>query len=187
MYYNKIKKEREQEAIRNDITMLQKLEVLPVISGKRVLDLGCGDGHPTAVLKEFGADVVGLEVNRKEIGIGIDNGYIQKKDVVLADAKEIPFKENGFDMIFGFHIGSLSYYQILQDHYISPHWENILNKCVKSLKPQGTIFLSYHLGETNNANQFFSKIGLKGIEIARHNNYNMGLADTIYVGQRIDQ
>ena len=184
MYYHKIKREeREQEAIRNDILMLQKIKVLPKLSGKYILDLGCGDGHPTAVLKEFGADVIGLEVNREDIISGINNGYIQGNDIVLGDAKNFPFRKNSFDMISGFHIGKLSYYPILQEHYISPHWEDILSNCVESLKPQGTMFLSYRLGETNNPERFFSKIGLKGIEIARHNNY-IGLADTIYVGQK---
>jgi SAM-dependent methyltransferase len=37
--------------------------VLPLTSGQRVLDLGCGVGSVTARLRELGADVVGVDLN----------------------------------------------------------------------------------------------------------------------------
>jgi GT2 family glycosyltransferase/SAM-dependent methyltransferase/glycosyltransferase involved in cell wall biosynthesis len=43
------------------------LSVLPLVKGKRVLDLACGEGYGSAILSETAAEVVGVDVSQEAI------------------------------------------------------------------------------------------------------------------------
>ncbi len=73
---------------------------------KRVLEVGCGVGLTLYyVSRKYGCRIVGLDVLedmikealRKVRKYGID----EKVDLVMADAQNLPFREESFDTIFG--------------------------------------------------------------------------------------
>ena len=58
-----------------------------------VLDIGCGRGELVLAGKRKGLEIFGIDL-RKEIYVGDKNRFIQ------ADIRELPFKENSFDLVF---------------------------------------------------------------------------------------
>ena len=58
------------------------------LAGKKVIDVGCGDGHVVKILSEAGADAAGIEPSRKAKAIGesqglnIIEGYVKKGVIV---------------------------------------------------------------------------------------------------------
>lgn len=65
---------------------------------KSVLELGCGYGRHTEILRKYTQNLIGLDISKKWLD------YAKKKypDVkfILADVHKIPFKENFFDVVF---------------------------------------------------------------------------------------
>jgi SAM-dependent methyltransferase len=73
------------------------------VSGKRVLDLGCGHGMASVVLARRGAIVAGIDLS---------NGYVEEArrraianeviaDYQQADAEHLPFADHTFDAVWG--------------------------------------------------------------------------------------
>lgn len=65
--------------------------------GKKVLDLGCGTGRLTKELLDRGAEVVGVDVSEEMLKI-LQKKFPQVK-TVLADAENLPFEDEEFDLI----------------------------------------------------------------------------------------
>lgn len=78
------------------------LEKLPSnLSGKRVLDLGCGTGYFSALLQERGADLVCVDISQGMLDKAQQRcGKKGRATFVLADAENLPFGENSFDYVF---------------------------------------------------------------------------------------
>ena len=76
------------------------LKLMGDVSGKRILDIGCGTGRYTIKLAEFGADVVGIDSSAAMLGIG--KGKIQDIDGRLTfmrgDLLHLPMADEGFDI-----------------------------------------------------------------------------------------
>lgn len=71
------------------------LELLNPRSGERILDLGCGDGELTKVLKDRGSDPVGIDPSAEFIAAACKLGL----DVRQQDARELNFNDE-FDAVF---------------------------------------------------------------------------------------
>ena len=74
------------------------------ISGKRVLDMGCGSGRFSFALGEFGAaEVVGVDYGERGLKVahdivhksGIKNIHFQKANII-----DLPFQDESFDFVF---------------------------------------------------------------------------------------
>ncbi len=75
------------------------------LSGRRVLDIGCGAGGPAAVLAgELGARVTGLDVEAPVLARARARaeamGLAGRLDFVLADPGPLPFADASFDVVF---------------------------------------------------------------------------------------
>ena len=71
------------------------LELLNPRPGERILDLGCGDGELTRVLREPGSEPIGIDSSRELIAAARTLGL----DVREQDAYEMEF-EDEFDAVF---------------------------------------------------------------------------------------
>ena len=66
--------------------------------GMKILDLGCGAGRTTRVLKDMGYDVVGVDIVRELIELAKKNH--PHIDFRVQDACQINFPDNSFDLTF---------------------------------------------------------------------------------------
>jgi ubiquinone/menaquinone biosynthesis C-methylase UbiE len=80
------------------------LSMLPDVGGRVGLDIGCGEGHNTALVAGRGAKVVGLDISprfaraaaeRRSAGTG-------QVEVLLADGLRLPFADETFDFAVAF-------------------------------------------------------------------------------------
>src|SRR5258708_5515318 len=73
------------------------------VSGKRVLDYGCGHGMASVVLARHGADVTGFdlspgyvdEARRRAVANEVAANFCE------ANAEELPFPDRSFDTVWG--------------------------------------------------------------------------------------
>jgi SAM-dependent methyltransferase len=108
------------------------LAALPEISGLRGLDIGCGEGHNTRLLAEYGARISALDIS--EVFVGLANAFQphnQAIDYTAASAVELPFPQETFDFATGF----MSLMDI-------PENEIVLKEACRVLKPGGFLQFS---------------------------------------------
>ncbi len=70
------------------------------LSGKRVLDLGCGTGYFSALLQQRGANVVCVDISYQMLNKAQQRCEDGKATFVLADAENLPFEDESFDYVF---------------------------------------------------------------------------------------
>jgi SAM-dependent methyltransferase len=83
-----------------------ELQILGDLSGRTVLELGCGAAQWSVALAEQGTHVVGLDLSAAQLG------HARRADATLplvqASGEQLPFAENSFDVVFCDH-GALSF------------------------------------------------------------------------------
>jgi SAM-dependent methyltransferase len=77
------------------------LDLLPDVTGRRCLDLGCGEGHNTRLLADRGARVVGLDHAETFVGhaSAADDGAIR---YLVGDGALLPFAAGSFEVVTAF-------------------------------------------------------------------------------------
>jgi len=98
---------------------------------ERILDVGCGDGNFSVLLKRAcGAkEVYGVEISRKGVESARKNGV--KAFQLDIDGEDLPFEENYFDAVFA---GEVIEHLFDTDHF--------LDEVHRVLKPEGIFVLS---------------------------------------------
>ena len=76
------------------------LDVLPSVDGLRVLDVGCGEGHNTRLLRERGARLTALDISETFVRAARDADA--SIDHLLADGTTLPFPNRSFDAATAF-------------------------------------------------------------------------------------
>lgn len=83
-------------------------EGLLVEGGRRVLELGCGNGKTLAALMKGGSEVIGTDFSRKGLE-ACSRSVPGPLDLVQGDARWLPFTDRSFDQVVAFHLlGHLS-------------------------------------------------------------------------------
>ena len=98
------------------------------ISGKRVLDVGCGSGDLVGILCELGADACGIDVSPAQV----ERGVRRKRALSVASMEELPFPDESFDAVVSYH----SFNNAPFDRHIS-----VLKEQYRVLKRRGAIVL----------------------------------------------
>lgn len=80
-----------------DLDLIYIIERLRVQPKTKVLDAGCGSGKNTVYLSEKGFRIYGFDVSEKAIAIA--RKRVPLGHFVVADASELPYKKNFFDVI----------------------------------------------------------------------------------------
>jgi ubiquinone/menaquinone biosynthesis C-methylase UbiE len=105
-------------------------------SGKKVLEIGVGQGTDLMQFADAGAECYGMDITDNHLMLTKKNFQLIGKQVNLqkADATQLPFSENYFDCVYSF--GVL--------HHI-PEIKNVLAEVNRVLKPGGIFMIAlYH-------------------------------------------
>ncbi|MBW6464319.1 MAG: class I SAM-dependent methyltransferase [Firmicutes bacterium] len=108
------------------------------LSEKHVLDVGCGTGISTIEIVEGKANkVCGTDISEYMLGELKKKveakGYQNVVDVILADAENLPFDDNVFDVAVSNMVLGLV-----------PNQEKMIREMIRVVKPGGVIALSTH-------------------------------------------
>lgn len=101
-----------------------------------VYDLGCGPGHVTRYLSEYGADITGIDLSSQMIeqarrlnpGISFQTGNMARLDLQDESAA-----------------GIVAFYSII--HFPREQVVTVLQEFLRVLEPNGLLFLAFHLGQ----------------------------------------
>ena len=133
--YNKISKEYSQSAeLRDDRSQIlapTAKKLLGEIQSLNVLDLACGDGYFTRLIKEWGAKrVVGIDISKNMIEIARkkESTLHHEIEYMVGNASELP-SIGEFDVVFA---GFLLHYAKNREEL-----QSMLNGISNSLKPAG--------------------------------------------------
>jgi ubiquinone/menaquinone biosynthesis C-methylase UbiE len=88
----------QKDSERNEVRYLHRYADF---GGKRVLEIGCGDGRLTWRYADAARYVAGIDLNRDDLRIAsIERGSDFEKTVALAQADSIrlPFRDDAFDL-----------------------------------------------------------------------------------------
>ena len=134
--YDKFAKERQellkkgQKRPHRFIEKPMMRELLPNLTGKKVLMLGCGTGEESLMLNEFGAtDIVGIDLSEESIRLAKES--YPNCEFVVGDMHTLPFEDNAFDFV----------YSSLAIHY-SETPENVYKEIYRVLKQDGQLLFS---------------------------------------------
>lgn len=77
------------------------LGLVGAVQGKRVLDLGCGDGALSVLLARAGAEVTGLDADPRMVTAARDRASRANAAVTLieGDVRQLPFADDTFDVV----------------------------------------------------------------------------------------
>jgi SAM-dependent methyltransferase len=107
------------------------LRLLGDVSGRRVLDAGCGTGYFSRILADRGADVTGVEPAESMLAFAREKALAREKKAerisyVQADLARLPHLGDPFDAV----VCSMVLMAI-------PDWKPAMRACVDSLRPGG--------------------------------------------------
>jgi len=78
--------------------------VRPNTKGKRVLEVGCGDGYGSAYLAEVASEVIGVDYERDVIAKAQNKYRAPNLCFSYMEAANLEFEENSFDIICSFQV-----------------------------------------------------------------------------------
>ena len=105
-------------------------------SGKRVLEVGCGNGYTLGKYAQAGAEVYGIDVTETAVDISRKRFVFQKLkgDFIVGNAEDLPYENDFFDCVCS--MGVL--------HHV-PDTEKAVSEIHRCLKPGGRlIVMVYH-------------------------------------------
>ena len=95
-----------QSRERTVLGLLKAAGLLP-LSGREILDVGCGDGSQLESLKRYGAEEDRLHgIDLLETRVDAAKRRLTQADVRNADARSLPFAEGSFDLVLAFTLFS---------------------------------------------------------------------------------
>ena len=107
------------------------LDIFSRYKFERILDVGCGDGNFSVLLKEAckAKEVYGIEISEKGVEMARKNGV--KCYQLDVDEEDFPFEDNYFDAVTAFE---------LIEHLFDP--DHFLDEVYRVLKPNGIFVLT---------------------------------------------
>lgn len=106
--------------------------------GKLILEIGCGMGTDSRHISRRQADIVSLDLSFNNVDFTLKGMHLLNLTGmgVCADAENLPFKDNAFDVVYSF--GVLHH---------TPDTQKAINEIYRVLKPNGKcVTMLYHKG-----------------------------------------
>ncbi len=106
--------------------------LVPALTGKTVLDLGCGMGHLAHWCVQQGAlKVVGVDISERMLAIARERHSAENIEYQRGTLEDFSFPEGSFDVV----LSSLAF------HY-TDDYHGVIRRVVSCLKPSGTLIAS---------------------------------------------
>ncbi len=128
------KVQQDGDPFRSRVLVPNILQLIPPISGKLVLDAGCGEGHLSRILVQNGADVIGIDYSKEMINHAIRVEEIQPLGIeyyVRSISNLEQFDKSQFDCV----VSNMVVMDI-------PDIVSTFDEISRVLKPHGTFLLS---------------------------------------------
>jgi ubiquinone/menaquinone biosynthesis C-methylase UbiE len=90
---------------------------------KLILDLGCGTGFYTRLIKRNASYTIGLDLSRKMLKYAQNKSKFNNVDFILADAHQIPLKVESVDVII-----CLGLFEYVQRRHIIKEIKNVMKR-----------------------------------------------------------
>ena len=74
------------------------------VSGRRVLDAGCGDGYGTYYLSQYAGSAVGIDVSRQALAEAPKRYSSDKAHYLAMDCRALAFPHGSFDVVCSFEV-----------------------------------------------------------------------------------
>ncbi|MEA3281167.1 MAG: class I SAM-dependent methyltransferase [Euryarchaeota archaeon] len=111
------------------------------LSGADVLEICCGDGSATSVLRDLGCDPICIDYDKCDICDGLKSGQLREDRSIVLDATELSsFFDREFDCVAGFMVGPIQPFN-------EAMWASILRESVKVVRTGGILIFTFHDGE----------------------------------------
>jgi ubiquinone/menaquinone biosynthesis C-methylase UbiE len=113
-----------------ELPMLRNMITVDIID--KALEIGCGNGHGTKLIKKYfnPRNIVGVDLDERMIRLAKKRNNNQSISFLVMDASKLHFPDKYFDAIFDF--GMI--------HHI-PNWKDCLKELKRVLKDEGKIIL----------------------------------------------
>jgi len=125
-----------------------RFRVLGSLAGKKVLDVGCGDGINAMTFALLGAQVTGIDISPGAIEVAKRraeiNGVTDRVRFVVSPLETAAFQEGEFDVIWGDAIL----------HHLLADLDGVMKKITSWAKPGGTIILGEPVNLSNAVRKF---------------------------------
>jgi ubiquinone/menaquinone biosynthesis C-methylase UbiE len=130
-------------------TLVPLVDSFLSISGKNILDFGCGSGHSTFALAWRGASCKGIDISKESVekAIALKKEYFNDLDINFISVKDtinLPFSDNEFDVVVC---------NAVFEHIFPEKREKIFNELYRVTKPNGFIIIR------GTPNRYFPKDG----------------------------
>jgi ubiquinone/menaquinone biosynthesis C-methylase UbiE len=105
---------------------------IPFITGKKVLDTGCGLGYGANFMSGYATEVVGIDYDRETIEQN-KKSYSDKKNISFVEGTipPLPFPDGTFDVVTSYH-----FIEHLNERKV------FIGECIRILKPGGKLLLT---------------------------------------------
>ena len=130
--YNQLREENEPLDFSYD------LHEYPSFQGKKVLDIGCGNGYILAEYAKHGAEVYGVDISDTSVeltkkrftiyGLNFNGGGVKTEN-----AEHLPFSDHMFDCVVS--MGVLHH---------TPNTQQAINEAYRVLKPNGRMIMMFY-------------------------------------------
>ncbi len=133
IFFDGYKRIRDNQANANNLFEIPALfSIMPDLTGKKVLDLGCGFGeHCARFIKEGAENVVGIDISEKMLEIARKENNHAKITYINMPMEDMEELEGQFDVV----VSSLAF------HYVED-FEGVVKNVYKKLSENGTFVFS---------------------------------------------
>lgn len=113
-----------------------RLRLMGDLTGKTVLDVGCGDGLNSVLLAKLGADVTGVDVSTKAVELArrraLVNGVSDRVSLLASPIEAAELPDDAFDVVWADAIL----------HHVLDDLEAVMNRLTRWAKPDGMLLFS---------------------------------------------
>jgi 2-polyprenyl-3-methyl-5-hydroxy-6-metoxy-1,4-benzoquinol methylase len=122
--------------LRSTFTKEFCLRLLGDLRGKRVLDVGCGDGVNSALLAKLGARVVGVDISQGNIDLATErvrvNGVADSVELICSPFESADLPPDAFDVIWGNAVL----------HHITDELDVVMSRAVTCARPSALLLFT---------------------------------------------